>query len=557
MVRKTWCLRTARIPCSALALGILLFSIVSPYGLVTSAAECFTDLDGEKSTLREALKTCQQQIEETEKILQQQQADRTNTEYDILLIDQEINKSLLRIRSSDIIIGQLKGEITNKGEVVENLNDEIVEQQTFLVELLQRINEAERKGFLSILLSNVTISSFFQRTNEYESLRSAITDSIQNITNLKLRLVASVDDLEEKKTEQGQIRQQQRAAANQVQYQKQQKKVILNQQVGLEKETQQRIDEYETRASQIRNRLFEFYDGGGIPFDQALAHAEEVERRTGVRAAFLLGVLKHESDLGRNVGTGTYKVDMHPTRDQPIFPYIAKLFGFEPEELKVSADPGYGWGGAMGPAQFIPSTWVCYGGLVNSRTGKCALKESYIKTTTTLQIGSSGADVKRLQQFLNQNGFTVAEDGPGSRGNETSQYGHNVARAVTKFQERYASRILQPYGYTRGTGKVGPSTRSAINQLHFYSGPWQYRASEDIIRKHTRGTTPSNPWSPRDAFFASGIYLSELGAARDECTAARWYYAGGNWRSNVALRYCQAVVSNARLFQRDIDYLKQ
>ena len=182
MVRKTRCLKTAWIPCSVLALSILLFSIFSPYGLIASAAECFTDLDGEKSTLREALKTCQKQIEETEKILQQQQADRTNTEYDILLIDQEINKSLLRIRSSDIIIGQLKGEITNKGEVVENLNDEIVEQQTFLVELLQRINEAERKGFLSILLSNVTISSFFQRTNEYESLRSAITDSIQNIT---------------------------------------------------------------------------------------------------------------------------------------------------------------------------------------------------------------------------------------------------------------------------------------------------------------------------------------------------------------------------------------
>ena len=37
---------------------------------------------------------------------------------------------------------------------------------------------------------------------------------------------------------------------------------------------------------------------------------------------------------------------------------------------------------------------------------------------------------------------------------------------------------------------------------------------------------------------------------------ARRYYAGGNWRSQVAKNYCNAVISNARLIQRDIDFLK-
>ena len=211
----------------------------------------------------------------------------------------------------------------------------------------------------------------------------------------------------------------------------------------------------------------------------------------------------------------------------------------------------------MGPAQFIPSTWVCYGGLVNTKTGTCGFNGDLIKTRDTLRIGSKGADVKRLQKFLNQNGFTIAQSGSSSPGKETATYTDEVAGAVKKFQERYASRILRPYGYTRGTGSVGPSTRAAVNQISFYSGPWQYRSDRDLIRQQTRSESPSNPWNPRDAFFASGLYLKELGAESDECKAARWYYAGSNWRSAVARQYCDAVLSKARRFQEEVDLLKR
>ena len=527
------------------------------------AVECFADIeDGDKKALRKALETCQEQIEETEHVLREQQVNRTSTEYDILLIDQEINKALLRIRSSDSIISELGGEIANKEDFITQLNDELTEQQDFLSELLQRINEAERRGFLSIILSDLTVSSFFLNTNEYESLREAMENSIRRITTLRFRLNASINDLEDKKKEQGRVRQQQRAAANQVQYQKNQKKIILDYQLGEERKTERLKSELEAQKAQIRTRLFEFSGGGAIPFESALAIAQEVESRIGIRPAFLLGLIKHESDLGKNVGTGSYRTDMHPTRDQPIFPYITKLLGFDPDEMRVSANPGFGWGGAMGPAQFIPSTWVQFGGFVNTRTGGFRfVPDTVIRTKATLQRGSTGSDVKRLQQFLNRNGFIVSPGGAGSRGKETTRYDDNTARAVSKFQERYAERILHPYGYRRGTGTVGPATRSAINQINFYSGPWQYRAEKDLVRKQTRSGLPSNPWNPRDAFFASGLYLSQLGAKRDECNAAASYYAGAGWKSSRyrrhAQNYCQAVLSNARLFQRDIDYLER
>ncbi|MBM3261510.1 hypothetical protein FJY93_03770 [Candidatus Kaiserbacteria bacterium] len=83
-----------------------------------------------------------------------------------------------------------------------------------------------------------------------------------------------------------------------------------------------------------------------------------------------------------------------------------------------------------------------------------------------LKIGSTGADVRLLQEFLNQDTDTaIALSGPGSRGNETASYGSLTARAVSKFQEKYRSEILSPLGLSLGTGSVGLATRAKLNAL--------------------------------------------------------------------------------------------
>ena len=83
--------------------------------------------------------------------------------------------------------------------------------------------------------------------------------------------------------------------------------------------------------------------------------------------------------------------------------------------------------------------------------------------TKDLKPLSKFGDVKILQVFLNNNGFTVATTGVGSKGKENELLGAKTKQALIRFQEKYANDILVPQGLKKGTGILGPYTRKVIN----------------------------------------------------------------------------------------------
>lgn len=92
--------------------------------------------------------------------------------------------------------------------------------------------------------------------------------------------------------------------------------------------------------------------------------------------------------------------------------------------------------------------------------------------TRDLNVGATGADVMKLQQFLNANADTrVAASGAGSVGAETEFYGPATAAAVSKMQVMYRADILTPAGLVNPTGYFGPSTRAKANALCVTSTP--------------------------------------------------------------------------------------
>lgn len=83
-----------------------------------------------------------------------------------------------------------------------------------------------------------------------------------------------------------------------------------------------------------------------------------------------------------------------------------------------------------------------------------------------LSQGMEESDVKKLQQFLNHDEDTkLADEGPGSPGQETEYFGPKTKDAVVRFQEKYKDDVLSPWDLIKGTGYVGWTTLVKINQI--------------------------------------------------------------------------------------------
>ena len=66
-----------------------------------------------------------------------------------------------------------------------------------------------------------------------------------------------------------------------------------------------------------------------------------------------------------------------------------------------------------------------------------------------------GEDVRALQRFFNQKGYSVALAGAGAPGSETTYFGNLLQGALKKYQQAQG---------IDATGYFGPLTRARVNQ---------------------------------------------------------------------------------------------
>lgn len=332
----------------------------------------------EKKLLEEELQKVLEEIKKLDKEIAKTEKEKRTLQNEIYLLKRKIARLDLQIRENELTVKTLIIQIKETEKSIEKTSERIEQKRKQIVSILRAIYEQDQKSFLEILLSEDSLSEFFDSLNRLEMLYSENQKLLDEIKDLKSSLEVAKSSLDEEKIDLERLLTLQNLQKRESQRIKKEKDWLLKKTKGRESEYRKLLAQKKKRAAEIRARIFELI---GVPkaptFGEAYEVAKYVESLTGVRPAFLLAVLEQESRIGKNVGqcflkdpkTGDGIVIktgkklsrvMNPKRDVPHFLSIAKELGRDPYNTPVSCPMKFGWGGAMGPAQFIPSTWMRY-----------------------------------------------------------------------------------------------------------------------------------------------------------------------------------------------------
>lgn len=352
------------VPVFALVLGILGIALTG-----FAQAPGGADVDARKAALEADLAALEKQIESQRELLSAKQREGVSLERDVAILNAQIEKAKLEIRARNIVVDRLGGEINTRGIKIDGLNAKIDRERQSLAQLIRKTRQLESASLIEIVLANKDLSDFLVDLDSFEFIQAAMQESFVELRDTRAATEEEKRTLEEKRLDEVELRTIQELEKKKIEQRETERKRLLKITKGQEMLYQQVLKNQEKTAAQIRAELFTLRGSAAIPFGTALDYANAVSKQTGVRPAFILGVIAEESNLGANVGTGNWRVDMHNPRDTVPFQQITARLGLDPDKMPVSKKPWYGWGGAMGPAQFIPSTWIIYEEEIGKLTG--------------------------------------------------------------------------------------------------------------------------------------------------------------------------------------------
>ncbi len=350
---------------------LIIFSLLIAPKLSFSQEETSTPKRAEelRAELNAQLEELNKQIEVYRENVRQIQGQAEGLKKEIGLFDNQIKQFELEIKRIKLMIEGLESDISDVQLNIKELEQRAENEKVILGELIREIYKYDDTSIFEIILIKGKLSDFFSELQSLESLGIGIQKSLEKIRSLKEQLAFKKQDLEEEKNEMIALKAVQEVQQQSLNRKKQERKKLLEETRGREYLYQQLVKNKQADINTIKSQLYILQGmGGSLSFENALNFAEFASSVTGVRPAFLLALLSKESGWGGNVGTGTWRKDMNPNQHNAYLGICEKL-QLNPDLMPVSRKAWYGWGGAMGPAQFLPRTWLGYESRIAAITG--------------------------------------------------------------------------------------------------------------------------------------------------------------------------------------------
>jgi peptidoglycan hydrolase CwlO-like protein len=309
-------------------------------------------------------------------------------------LDSEINSAQQSLDITNQDIESIQAELSETRAYISTLEQTIRAQKALIREYVSSLYVQKDVSLFEVILSQDQLSDLLGSVQKTGVMQDSITESITLISAKEKEIVAEKKHLFDKEEELMALKQSQERQKSLLQQTQEDKETLLAQTKGQQSEYEALLKEsFATKQNLLNSiRVLGGADGrpGAISLEEAYALAAANASRLGnrLRPEYLVGVMKIESGLGGNVGRSFYKdslsgcaaregntTKLNFTKEEQSFEKITSALGI-PLTQPVSGCPYpkyIGTGGAMGPAQIMPATWLGYEARLRELKGGAAV----------------------------------------------------------------------------------------------------------------------------------------------------------------------------------------
>lgn len=371
-------------------LGVGVYYAFAPRAAAPALAQNLTP--EQRAALQAQYDQLQKEISQWQKVIDDTKDKAKSLQGDVTVLSAQIAKAQAEINQRNNTITQLASAINKKSQTIATLESRLEDGQASLAKLLREKNQNDKASLVVLALSGGTISDFFANADHIDIIDTQLQQHFDELRGVKTQTEAEKQALAAQQNKQLDAKHDAQLLKQTIDQSKQQKTQLLTTTKGQEAAYNQVLAQKQKQANEIRNALFNLRDTSGITFESALTYATAAGKAAGVRPALILAILSQESDLGKNIGsclvtsleTGDgkgkntdtfYEKVMKVPRDTVPFGQITSELGLNWASTPVSCPLGKtyaasrGYGGALGPSQFIPSTWILFAPRIKAVTG--------------------------------------------------------------------------------------------------------------------------------------------------------------------------------------------
>ena len=336
-------------------------SIVQPVFVFAGDDDEEALTEEEKEELEEKEEEYEEKKEKYEEKIEKKEKEKANLEGNLNAVKQDLGTTK---RTIDDVIGDIEEkekDIERHDAQIESLGDQIVLYRRSLAEAMRKFYFAQNNRSVSSVLESEGSSRFLDTTDSLDNLREQVVNTVGQVGDAKKMQEKKKSELEDLKNEKESLLAEHRETES----------ALLAQSTAVQNEIIQvdaSMAELNAKLSAVEGKLSALL-GESFDTDDIVDAAKYASKKTGVSKSFILGMLVVETNLGRYTGGCTYKESNMGDANKKIFKRICEDLDYNYKKKKVSCALSYGIGGAMGVAQFMPTTWVGYESKIEKYTG--------------------------------------------------------------------------------------------------------------------------------------------------------------------------------------------